>query len=176
MITRMFKNSKGQAAFEFLTTYGWAFLVILIMVGTLAYFGILNPSEVLPNRCTMGAEFQCLDYQVSATQNTFRLRLKNGAGESITLLSATSIDLSSESTTDYSCTLSQMDGAALPIFPYTWAPGAIHDFLWNNCNSAPAGMVAGNKGKVLIKLNYYTTASGPNYAKDIKGQVFTSVG
>ena len=29
---------------EFLTTYGWAFLIILIMIGALAYFGILSPS------------------------------------------------------------------------------------------------------------------------------------
>jgi len=37
-------NKKGQAALEFLTTYGWAFLVILIMIGALSYFGVLNPS------------------------------------------------------------------------------------------------------------------------------------
>ncbi|MBI2659218.1 hypothetical protein HYX05_03935 [Candidatus Woesearchaeota archaeon] len=48
-------HSKSQAALEFLTTYGWAFLVILIMIGTLAYFGILNPSKILPNRCNFGA-------------------------------------------------------------------------------------------------------------------------
>ena len=36
---------KAQAALEFLTTYGWAFIVILIMIGALAYFGVLNPSR-----------------------------------------------------------------------------------------------------------------------------------
>src|SRR3989338_1790929 len=120
MIKRMFTSSKGQAAFEFLTTYGWAFLVILIMVGTLAYFGILNPSQVLPNRCTIGAEFQCLDHQLAAgatpTTGTFRLRLKNGVGESVTINTATSIVLATESTAAYSCTLSTIDGVA-PTFP-----------------------------------------------------------
>jgi len=34
-------NKKGQAALEFLMTYGWAFLVILVMIGALAYFGFI---------------------------------------------------------------------------------------------------------------------------------------
>src|SRR3990167_2852536 len=68
-------SSKSQAALEFLTTYGWAFLVILIMIGSLAYFGILNPSKILPDRCNFGPEFECLDYQISSTTGTFKLRL-----------------------------------------------------------------------------------------------------
>ena len=160
-------NRKAQAAFEFLTTYGWAFLVILIMVGTLAYFGILTPSNVLPSRCTMGSEFQCLDHQVSATANSFRLRLKNGVGESVTV---SSITLSSESTTPYSCTLTTP--AALP---FTWQAGAIQEYIWGTCNSGAAGIVTGSKGKVLVTIRYYTTASGANYARDVKGEVFTSV-
>ena len=33
-------HKKSQAALEFLTTYAWAFLVIIIMIGALAYFGV----------------------------------------------------------------------------------------------------------------------------------------
>ena len=47
-------GKKSQAALEFLTTYGWAFLIILIMIGALSYFGILSPSKLLPNRCNFG--------------------------------------------------------------------------------------------------------------------------
>jgi hypothetical protein len=168
MTAKRFKSSKAQAAFEFLTTYGWAFLVILIMVGTLAYFGILNPSQVLPSRCTMGAELQCLDHQVSATANTFRLRLKNGVGESVTIPTG-GITLGSETTTQYSCTLTS------PVLPLVWQNGVIQEFTWDTCNSAAAGFAAGSKGKVLVTINYYSTASGANYQKQIKGEVFTSI-
>src|SRR3989338_6862255 len=84
------KNLKAQAALEFLTTYGWAFLVILIMIGTLAYFGILSPSKLLPNRCNMGTEFQCLDYRIteSGSSSQVQLRLKNNVGEPITIPAA----------------------------------------------------------------------------------------
>lgn len=36
---------KGQGAMEFLMTYGWAILVVLIAIGCLWYFGVLNPDS-----------------------------------------------------------------------------------------------------------------------------------
>ena len=158
---------KSQAALEFLTTYGWAFLVILIMIGTLAYFGILTPSKILPNRCTFGAEFQCEDYQISAAANTFRLRLKNGVGEP---LSISAISLSSEGATSYACTLTTP--ASLP---YTWTSSQTTDFVWGTCNSAVAGFIGGEKGKVLVTVTYNTISSGTNYARQVKGEVYANI-
>lgn len=60
----MMKNKKAQSALEFLTTYGWAFLVILIMIGALGYFGILNPTRYLPERCSINSEFTCEEFNI----------------------------------------------------------------------------------------------------------------
>ena len=163
MITPKSKNLKAQAAFEFLTTYGWAFLVILIMVGTLAYFGILTPRNVLPSRCNLGAELQCIDHQISATGSSFRIKLKNNAGSAIDV---SSITLSTESTAAYTCTTP-------PAMPAGWQSGTIRDLEWTGCSGG--GIVAGTKGKVLITIRYYATASGSNFARDVKGEVFSSV-
>ena len=162
-------HKKSQAALEFLTTYGWAFLVILIMIGALAYFGILSPGKVLPSRCNFGAEFTCVDYQISATGNTFRLRLKNSVGQPINI-DAAKITLNSESTTQYACTLNP--ASQLPITG--WKPGDIKDFTWDTCNSAAAGVIADEKAKVLVTVKYYAT-SGPNtYEKEVKGEIFST--
>ncbi|MBI2653906.1 hypothetical protein HYX02_03780 [Candidatus Woesearchaeota archaeon] len=168
MIRMKIKSPKAQAALEFLTTYGWAFLIILIMIGTLAYFGILKPSKVLPNRCTMGPEFQCLDYQVAyvgATTGTFKIKLKNNIGEPITV---SSITLDSETATKYACTTP-------PPWPTGWKTGEIVDLTWSGCNSAASGMLSGEKGKVLFKIAYYTVSSGSNYAKEVNGEIFSTV-
>lgn len=157
---------RAQAALEFLTTYGWAFLVILIMIGTLAYFGILSPSKVLPNRCTFGAEFQCEDYQISATANTFKLRLKNGAGEAVSI---SAIALGSEGSTQYSCTLTS------PTLPFIFNSSGMSDFSFGTCNSAAAGFVAGEKGKVLVTMTYNSVSSGIAYARQIKGEVYAGI-
>jgi hypothetical protein len=73
---------RGQAALEFLTTYGWAFLVILVMIGALAYFGVLNPRGLLPGRCTFSPEIDCLEYNIDSTTNpqTINFRFRNNVG------------------------------------------------------------------------------------------------
>ena len=164
---KIYKNA--QAALEFLTTYGWAFLVILIMIGALAYFGILNPGKVLPSRCNFGAEFACLDYQISVTGNAFKLKLKNNAGLPINI-DAAKITLSSEGATIYSCTLNP--AAQLPITG--WKSGDIKDFTWDTCNSAAAGFIADEKNKVLVTIKYYVTTSSSTYEKEVKGEVYAT--
>lgn len=76
----MLKRIKSQAALEFLTTYAWAFLVIIIMIGALAYFGVLSPSKLLPDRCNFGNEIGC---------NKDLMVVKN---EAITEADATDVD------------------------------------------------------------------------------------
>ena len=70
---------KGQAALEFLTTYGWAFLVILIMIGTLAYFGVLNPKGLLPGRCIFSPEIDCQEFQINSGGD-LNFRFRNNVG------------------------------------------------------------------------------------------------
>ena len=79
----MKEQKKAQAAIEFLATYGWAFLVILIAMGALSYFGILSPSKLLPDRCNFGAEIGCRDYAIGI--NGIDLKLSNNAGDTIIL-------------------------------------------------------------------------------------------
>ena len=58
---------KSQAALEFLMTYGWAILVVLVVIGALAYFGILNPEGLLPSRCTLQTGLRCVDHTITPT-------------------------------------------------------------------------------------------------------------
>jgi hypothetical protein len=82
---------RAQAALEFLTTYGWAFLVILIMIGALAYFGVLNPSNLVPDKCVASSGFSCEEAQVRATTTGAMVaRVKNGL-EPITINGALTV-------------------------------------------------------------------------------------
>ncbi len=44
-------NKKGQAAMEFLMTYGWAILIAIIAIAALIAFGVLNPGKSSQNTC-----------------------------------------------------------------------------------------------------------------------------
>ncbi len=162
MKLRMF--GKAQAALEFLTTYGWAFLIILIMIGTLAYFGILNPSKILPDRCNFDASFKCHDFLINGKLNTFQIRIQNNVGEPI---SVTGLALSSDSSTSYSCTA--------PALPTNWENGGVRDLAFTVCNTATAGLVSGEKGKVFLNVTYYNVRSGAVYVRQSNGEIFTVV-
>ncbi len=72
---------------EFLMTYGWAVLVVLLAVGALAYFGVLNPSSILPERTQFPGPLQNLDNAVIAggTDNSVEIAFRNNNGVGVTL-------------------------------------------------------------------------------------------
>jgi hypothetical protein len=82
-------NKKGQAAMEFLMTYGWAILVVLAAIAALAYFGVLSPSNLLPERTTFTAPLPNIDSAVisaSATGgNHIQIAFRNNAASTINI-------------------------------------------------------------------------------------------
>ena len=80
-------NKKGQAAMEFLMTYGWAILVVLAAIGALAYFGVLSPSKHLPESCIFGQGISCVDFTVGPSTATLYLQV--GFGQDIDIYNVT---------------------------------------------------------------------------------------
>ncbi len=52
------KDKKEQSAMEFMSTYGWAFLLLAVMIIALYYF-ITIPSQVSPQRCSFAYAITC---------------------------------------------------------------------------------------------------------------------
>ena len=74
-------HKKGQAAMEFLMTYGWAILVVLAAIAALAYFGVLSPTKFIPEKCVLDPGMACLDFSVSTNQ--VELVISNSMGKDI---------------------------------------------------------------------------------------------
>nr|MCK4929953.1 hypothetical protein [Nanoarchaeota archaeon] len=87
----MVKQEKAQAALEYLTTYGWAILAALIAIGALAYFGFLNPSNLLPSKCDFGRQLECVEYRITSDGNV-NLMLRNNFGKDIELIDVEAIE------------------------------------------------------------------------------------
>ncbi|MBN1275688.1 hypothetical protein JXA12_05365 [Candidatus Woesearchaeota archaeon] len=80
---------KGQAAMEFLMTYGWAILVVLAAIGALAYFGVLSPGKLLPERTVFKAPIPSIDNAiVYETGYSIEIPFRNNKGESIRIADA----------------------------------------------------------------------------------------
>lgn len=77
---------RGQAAMEFLMTYGWAILVVLASVGALAYFGVLTPDTLLPERTVFPAPIQNNANAVADHEDgNVEVSFTNNVGDSIEL-------------------------------------------------------------------------------------------
>ena len=153
-------NLKSQAALEFLTTYGWAFLVILIMIAALSYFGILSPSKLLPDRCNFGAEFGCSDYGIGSSG--FLVKLRNNLGTPIIV---DSLSVSTEKS-QLACN-SSVSGAI-------WAGGETKA-IPITCDFTNSGIVQGDKGKLNLKMAYHNAKSSAAFGKEVQGELYSNV-
>jgi len=156
----LFIKKKSQAALEFLTTYAWAFLVILIMIGALAYFGVLRPSKLLPDRCNFGSELSCINYKIA--ENGLQLKLRNNAGSIIIIDTITASARKGE----LSCVSSLTD---------VWEPGEVKDVSIVCGGVSNIGLVTGDKGKLNLEIKYHEAMSS-SYSKSVQGEVFGLVG
>jgi hypothetical protein len=70
---------------EYLMTYGWALLVIVVVGAALFALGVLNPSTYTQERCQGFGTFQYQGHQVNTTH--FALDVINAESRSITVTS-----------------------------------------------------------------------------------------
>ena len=61
------RTKRAQSALEFMTTYGWAILVIAIALGVLYSMGVFNLASTTPDICTLSSNVGCLSASLSST-------------------------------------------------------------------------------------------------------------
>jgi hypothetical protein len=156
----MERSKKGQAALEFLLTYSWAILVVIVIIGALAYFGVLNPENFIPEMCTFAAGFACTDYVYDDAAENLTIRVTNGLGRGIELQE---MNFTSESVTGGICT-----GTALP--DDIMGNGDTRDIVFDTC--AVSGSLNKLRGEVTITYLY---PGGIAQNRTIRGDVFVNV-
>jgi len=67
---------------EFLMTYGWAILIMLVVIAVLFYVGVLSPRNVAPNSLTLPPGFSAYDYSIDQNGN-LHLDLGHGLGNRV---------------------------------------------------------------------------------------------
>jgi uncharacterized protein (UPF0333 family) len=149
-------NKKSQAAMEFLMTYGWALLVILLVLAALAYFGMLNPDRFLPDKITVSDN----RIQLISTQSN-GLIIKNAGSDTFYNLQI--------NMTNHDCKISM---------PSTIAPGEIKRVIILCSDPVPSnGRLKGD-----IRINYSTITYGEIMQKTamasyaVRGNYFSSKG
>lgn len=56
--------NKAQIAMEYIITYGWALLAVMVLIGGLSFFGIFEPEDALAESCYISSDILCEDYRI----------------------------------------------------------------------------------------------------------------
>ena len=116
---------KGQAAMEFLMTYGWAILIVLIAIGALMYF--IKPTDILPEKCVIstGSGLFCDKWSADGTSGSeqISLKIKNALNEQVTVTTASEISDGTNSCAVASDTVIAINDPGTIIFSSNGAVG-----------------------------------------------------
>ena len=134
-------KSKSQASLEFLTTYAWAFLAIMIALGALYYFGVLDFAKFLPQECSFPSQFECnaFAFAGSSPAGEIRFNLVNNIGE---IIRVKSFAVTNEDVTPLACDTAAAsiavkcgDAPAGDLIAFDWNPGLDCEFTIPGCSS-----------------------------------------
>jgi uncharacterized protein (UPF0333 family) len=139
-----YNNRKGQAAMEFLMTYGWAILAAIVVIAVLAIY--FRPSSIVAGNQVLTAPFNALGSQFSP--GLAKLEFKNNGGEAVTLYSA-KITI----TTPSGATCN--DATAANFTDTTVDVGGTSIVSFGGCS-----FVAGNNVNAQVSLNYTSGSEG----------------
>ncbi len=177
----MIKPKKSQAALEYLTTYGWAFLVIIVIIGAFSYYGLLDFDKYLPKRCIFSSQFPCVDYAVRTTgarKGTVLVRVRNDIGTNLKITKITLFDETQKPIPD--CQLS-INNAGVDEnsndYNIAWNKGIHIDVLAEGCTHN--GFVLNDRFEAGVALRYYSpeteTITGKRYEHETNGKIIASV-
>ncbi|OGI12120.1 hypothetical protein A3K64_02170 [Candidatus Micrarchaeota archaeon RBG_16_36_9] len=147
---------KGQTAVEYLMTYGWAILIILIVAGVLAYYGIFQPQGFLGPTARGFGQVQVLNPWALTSGNVITMNVQNQVGGTIT-------------PTDINVTITGSGGGNCA----------------SSVTSTPANIDSGSQGVITCTISGLTglTTGEPysasvtiSYEYPVGGSTFTSTG
>mgnify|MGYP007094571481 CR=1 FL=1 len=165
---------KGQAAMEYLMTYGWAILLLVVVLSVLFASGIFTPAQFVREECSFTPDLTCVSAQLidSGGETLLVVRVKNNFGYTIKLdnIVYTTKDLRVSGKKEWKLSLSKK-----------LSQGETYDIVFSFRGSErPAD---GEIKRIEASVYYYTCANevnplcreDPSYGHSISGKIVGKV-
>ena len=157
-------RKRGQAALEFLMTYGWAFLVMIAVIAGIVALDPLGAAQTSINTCQIGGALSCgsdaLVLSAAGSGGSLDVRFENAGRESITVDNITISNSAGDGN-------ESMENSS-----FVMAPGETFDVEFGNPNSTiGGGLVSGDQYTFELSAEVYTTRVGDSYSRPLTGQI-----
>jgi hypothetical protein len=159
------RTKREQAALEFMTTYGWAILVLVIVLATLYGLGVFNLASTTPNLCTLSSSVGCLSAYLSPT-GTLSVNIEQATQDTINVISI-------------ACNDQGLPLNMVPVSPPTVLYVGENSILSVQCYKTAAGSLIpfnapiGQAFKGFLIINYTDLSSG--FTHTVKGPLIEKV-
>ena len=168
---------KAQAAMEFLMTYSWAILAVLIVIGALATFGVFEFGNLIPDRCVLAHPLQCDEHVLSVDSDnnvTARLSVSSNDQKEITIRRI-ALGTGDESVLNGNCfAMAYSDysntSSPPPIITRTGGAATIQMNNISNCTMDIGSVGQKNKHVITVFYDYGTT----DFTRPSVGELITT--
>ena len=148
----------------------------LSFIGAMAYFGILDPGKLLPEKCQLGSSaFRCEEFaavdNAGSSPDIIELSIMNGRGEGIMISSITAEGLNDLA--GKTCTFTSTDS-------WEGKEGTHMDSGESQqfeliCGANDFDGLAGERQKFDLEFEWYPDDSSPEFAHTATGQILAKV-
>ncbi len=156
------KGFKGQSAMEYLMTYGWAILIIAIVLAALFSLGVFGGGLGLPNACVAQSGFSCSSPVYGHATGNILVTIGQNTGSN--WQAAANVIFANTTT------LSTITGGTWPTVPGsntvtgTWYSGSVQS-VNIPVSSTSTAIGAGVSGQIWAR--YQTVAAGTLYFTEV---------
>lgn len=95
-VNLVLKTRKAQSSVEYLSTYAWAFIVLLVTISALSFFGVFNSDSYTVAKCESGNQISCIDgylgFNASDDNTSVYLMFRNNYPRKIVIENVTLIN------------------------------------------------------------------------------------
>ncbi len=151
------KNTKLEKKHYWLIGFNVIIFLIIII-----YTSALHPALYIPERCNLGSQIACLDFEINIEENNMRILLRNDIDE----INVERLEIyTDDNFNERICEIQD------PI--NNWKSNSVETFIIDDCNFKDIIVLTRKGIRIFLKLSYYKTKSGSVFMHEIKGEIFT---
>jgi hypothetical protein len=172
-------SRKSQLAMETIMIYGFVIVIVMLAIGALMYFGVMDLGALLPDNCQIkGGDFQCEDFFFSHSKG-LKIQIANRAGKPVGFVISDDCDyyevdaeagaaVGADKWRDFS-TGTLVGGGA-----FSGSLGNGQSVVLEAPDTETPYVDSGQKTKVHFKCDY--TVAGSGITRSFRGQASITVG
>ncbi|MGC8652080.1 MAG: hypothetical protein ACP5UH_02410 [Candidatus Micrarchaeia archaeon] len=158
----MFGNKKGQSAMEYLMTYGWAILIIAIVLAALFSLGVFSSSSFTGTTCVALSGYLCSNPILHNGVFTATIGQATGTSWTTTILCFVPTSMAAPASGATSCPTGTGTGSDSVNSGLSSGQTVPASFTLSGISSTPGTVVTGS-----IWALYATSGSTPTYSTQI---------